>query len=171
MARVGRNASCGLPPHWFPRPRAEKRDNGRSMVAQLSRPWSNSSPWGGGEREGGKKGNGEEEGKEGEGWGGEGKGGMGWEGEGRGGEGRGGEGKEGKVHVCLYNCLDPQVSTTAGYGGGKRERKRREGEGEVVPNGVLIPVLLACFPSMPSSVCERKWEIAQNSHTHAGIGG
>ena len=50
MARVGRNASCGLPPHWCPRPRAEKRDNGSSMVAQLSRPWSNSSPVREGER-------------------------------------------------------------------------------------------------------------------------
>ena len=99
MARVGRNASCGLPPHWFPRPRAEKRDNGRSMVAQLSRPWSNSSPGGGREREGGE--------------------GMGKK---KGRKGRGEEGRE--VHVCLYNCLDPQVSTTAGYGGGKREEEK-----------------------------------------------
>ena len=36
--------------------------------------------------------------------------------------GRRREGRE--VHVCLYNCLDPQVSTTAGYGGGKREEEK-----------------------------------------------
>ena len=51
MARVGRNASCGLPPPLSPRPRAEKRDNGSSMAAQLSRPWSNSSPVGEGGEE------------------------------------------------------------------------------------------------------------------------
>ena len=180
MARVGRNASCGLPPPWSPRPRAEKRDNGSSMAAQLSRPWSNSSPVGEGgeesrmmkeEREGKKKREREEKAK--------------------GREGRWGEGRKSPCVVCVYNYFNLQALTTAmdGWEGGRvrgrerrerRERRkvrgrgrkeRREGEDKIKPNGVLIPVLLACFPSMPSSVCERKWKIAQTNHTHAGIGG
>ena len=90
--------------------------------------------------------------------------------------------------MCVYNYFNLQALTTAmdGWEGGRvrgrerRERRkvrgrgrkeRREGEDKIKPNGVLIPVLLACFPSMPSSVCERKWKIAQTNHTHAGIGG
>ena len=90
--------------------------------------------------------------------------------EGKGGEGWGGEGREGEGRESPCVFIQLFRSSSVNYRGGKRERERREGEGEVVPNGVLIPVLLACFPSMPSSVCERKWEIAQNNHTHAGIG-
>ena len=46
--RQGKKTWLGGPAHSSPRPSMEKSERGMKTVAQLSKPWSNSSPGGGG---------------------------------------------------------------------------------------------------------------------------
>lgn len=133
VVRQGSTAWWGLPPHWLPRPSADTRPNGTRIVAQLSQPWSNSSPT---------------------------------------------KGEVSPVQIVSQPFLKLLLASINHHESRRAIISyRRSSEYHLhedlplsLPNGVLLPVRLACFPSSPSKMYARNCATPQYTHTLDGMG-